>query len=102
MFARTDVTYGAACRFRAWRARQPRLHLASRRRKCRFTPCISVEALDVAAVQINGRRPSRRAALVMLGAAAVLVLGDAWIHANLVSGSEFALRMRVVRDLPAM
>ena len=55
----------------------------------------------LAAVLIKGRRPSRRAALVMLGAAAVLVLGDAWIHAGLVSGSDMALRMRVVRDLPA-
>jgi len=55
----------------------------------------------LAAVLIHGRRPSRRAALAMLGAAAVFVIGDAWVHANLVSGSDMALRMRVVRDLPA-
>jgi peptidoglycan/LPS O-acetylase OafA/YrhL len=55
----------------------------------------------LAAVWINGRAPSRRTALLMLAGGAALVLGDAWVHAGLVPGSDMALRMRIVRDLPA-
>ena len=55
----------------------------------------------LAAVWISGRRPTPRAALLLFAGAGVLVIGDAWVHANLVSGSDRALRMRVVRDLPA-
>ena len=55
----------------------------------------------LAAVLIEARRPSRRLALALFAGGAALVLADALVHASLVSGSDMALRMRIVRDLPA-
>lgn len=55
----------------------------------------------LAAVLAHGRRLSRNAAHALLAAGAALVVADAWFHSSLVSGTDLALRMRVVRDLPA-
>ena len=55
----------------------------------------------LAAVLIQGRAPGRRATLALLGAGAALVLADGLVHGSLVSGSDLALQMRIVRDLPA-
>jgi len=55
----------------------------------------------LAAVLVHGRTPDRRGALALLAGGAALVLADAWVHSSLVSGSDLALRMRVIRDLPA-
>ncbi len=53
------------------------------------------------AVMVHGRVPGRRMALALMAGGVALVLADAWVHAGLVSGSDMALRMRIVRDLPA-
>ncbi len=55
----------------------------------------------LAAVLIHGRMPGRRAAVTLLAGGLALVLADAWVHSGLVSGSDLALQMRVIRDLPA-
>lgn len=55
----------------------------------------------LAAVLAHDRRLSRNAGHALLAAGAALVVADAWLHSSLVSGTDLALRMRVIRDLPA-
>ncbi|HVP02287.1 MAG TPA: acyltransferase [Solirubrobacteraceae bacterium] len=55
----------------------------------------------LAAVLADARTPSRRLAWALLAAGGALVLADGWLHAHAVAGGELALRLRIVRDLPA-
>lgn len=55
----------------------------------------------LAAVLIHGRAPGHRAVLALLGGGALLVVADGLVHGSLVAGSDLALQMRIVRDLPA-
>ncbi len=53
------------------------------------------------AVLVHGRRLSRGAAAALLAGGAVLVLADGWLHASAAAGTDLALHLRVIRDLPA-
>jgi len=55
----------------------------------------------LAAVLIDRRTPSRRLAAGLLAAGLVLVVADGWLHAHAIAGSGAALRLRIIRDLPA-
>lgn len=55
----------------------------------------------LAAVLVHGRAVGGRTALALLAGGAALVLGDGLLHASAEAGTDLALRLRVVRDLPA-
>ena len=55
----------------------------------------------LAATLAQGWRPSRRTAVLLaLGSLALIVL-DGWLHSGARGGTELALRLRIIRDLPA-
>ncbi len=53
------------------------------------------------AVLVDRRTPSRRLAAGLLAGGLILVVADAWLHAHAVAGSGLAMRLRIIRDLPA-
>jgi peptidoglycan/LPS O-acetylase OafA/YrhL len=55
----------------------------------------------LAAVLVQGRSLPRGAAAALVAGGLALVAADGWLHASAVAGTDLALNLRIVRDLPA-